>query len=201
MSLGGTSLVTTTSPPWHDKTRMAKRFGSTVRTEHQQRIDAFMRLADQYLPSSPVVSRAVASVGRELRARLIFEEAMETINDLGVVITFELPEGKEFPLNDPFAAREDRVFAHSYEVTPYFDLVGVVDGCADISVVSIGTLSAFGVSDSAILLAVDENNLAKFGPGHSYSAQGKLIKPPDHSPPPIREILVAQGWDLDQEAA
>ena len=58
-------------------------------------------------------------------------------------------------------------------------LLEVVDGCCDVSVVTIGTLSAFGVDDSPVLKIVDEANLRKFGRGHSYRADGKLVKPAD----------------------
>ena len=65
------------------------------------------------------------------------------------------------------------------------DLCAIVDGCCDLSVVTIGTLSACGVPDELFLKLVDENNLAKFGDGHSIREDGKLIKPSDHKPPAI----------------
>jgi hypothetical protein len=68
-------------------------------------------------------------------------------------------------------------------------MVELVDGCCDLSVVTIGTLSACGVSDDPFLMEVDQNNLDKFGDGHSYREDGKLIKPPDHQPPRIEELL------------
>jgi predicted HAD superfamily Cof-like phosphohydrolase len=179
-----------------DKVAEALRLRASARSPHQQRVDSFMSLANQRLPLRPEL---MTPAERELRARLIFEEVMETINDLGVVILFAITGREEdLPLNNPFASGkkgDPRTFDHTYETVNYFDIVGVVDGCGDISVVTTGTLSALGVSDEAVLRAVDENNLDKFGPGHSFSPQGKLIKPPGHTPPDLGAILVMQGLD------
>jgi len=96
---------------------------------------------------------------RQLRANLILEEALETITALGFTVQ------KDEVTNQlrPFAAH-----------TP--NIVEVVDGCADISVVTIGTLSAFGVGDMPILEAVDTANLGKFGPGSYKREDGKWVK-------------------------
>jgi predicted HAD superfamily Cof-like phosphohydrolase len=37
--------------------------------------------------------------------------------------------------------------------------------------------------------AVDQNNLAKFGPGGHRREDGKWVKPPDHKPPDIAGLL------------
>jgi predicted HAD superfamily Cof-like phosphohydrolase len=128
---------------------------------------------------------------RLLRAKLIFEEAMETIqNGLGVSIQ----------VHSNYA---DLMGSINVAACPYFtikspfNLVETVDGCCDLKVVTTGTLSACGVPDEVFQNAVDENNLAKFGPGH-YVADGtpekpgpvgKLIKPPGHKPPDIAGLL------------
>jgi len=65
------------------------------------------------------------------------------------------------------------------------DVEGVVDGCADISVVTIGTLIAFGVDDEPVLEEVDSANLRKFGPGGYRREDGKWMKPPDWTAPDI----------------
>ena len=49
------------------------------RSEHQQRVDEFMRLAKQNLPAVPTEPSEEV---RLLRAKLIFEEAVETIRAL-----------------------------------------------------------------------------------------------------------------------
>jgi hypothetical protein len=63
-------------------------------------------------------------------------------------------------------------------------------------VVTIGTLSALGISDGALLKEVDLNNLDKFGDGHSLRDDGKLIKPLWHLPPAIGHILINLPWDI-----
>ncbi len=145
-------------------------------TPHQRRIEQFMRMAGQALPTLPCIPPVEV---RRLRAELILEEALETIKGLGFDVFVEnsgQDEGR-FELDDMYSP----------------DLVEIVDGCADISVVTIGTLIACGVRDNAILEEVDNNNLSKFGPGSSLSPSGKLIKPPDHKAPEIMRILEAQA--------
>ena len=65
------------------------------------------------------------------------------------------------------------------------DVEGVVDGCADISVVTIGTLIAFGVDDEPVLEEVDSANLRKFAPGSYRRDDGKWMKPPNWTAPNI----------------
>ena len=105
---------------------------SRTKTEHQQRVEDFMRKAKQVLPKKPTMPDAET---RLLRARLIFEEAMETLEALGVDVMVPLMYGQTGPvaLHDYFLRIND--FRR-----PNMD--GIVDGCADISVVTIGTLSA-----------------------------------------------------------
>lgn len=145
-----------------------------MRDVHQQRIDAFMRLAGQETPLTPTIPLLAV---RQLRANLILEEAIETIKGLGFNVEATSRGGKLECL-EAFVP----------------DIVEVVDGCADVSVVTIGTLSAFGVSATPILEVVDGANLDKFGPGSYRRADGKWIKPPDFKPADILALLRAQGY-------
>lgn len=150
----------------------------------QQRIERFMGLigtASQFVPSSPIMPDASI---RELRAKLILEECLETVRDLGFapMINFGEMNGRRY------LSKEDIVLVQTGKET----LVGIADGCADIAVVTTGTLSACGLSDVSIQECVDMNNLEKFGPGHSFRADGKLIKPPGHKPPDLDAIIKAQ---------
>jgi predicted HAD superfamily Cof-like phosphohydrolase len=70
-----------------------------------------------------------------------------------------------------------------------FNMEETIDGCCDLSVVTIGTLSTLGVPDKPFLEEVDNNNLAKFGPGGYRNDYGKWVKPPGHKPPDISRIL------------
>lgn len=118
------------------------------RTIHQQRIDEFMRKAGQEVPESPCIPSAEV---RLLRAKLIMEEALETIEGLGFNVYYNWTESEETFAAPKFYPR----------VNPP-DLELIADGCADLSVVTIGTLSACGISDEALLAEVDAANLAKF---------------------------------------
>lgn len=150
------------------------------RSGHQHRIDEFMRLAKQELPKVPCVP---SNEVLRLRAKLILEEALETVRAMGIVVT---RRGYEIEHVDQLE------FLWTGDVP---DLIEIADGCADLSVVTIGTLSACGIGDKELLECVDRNNLDKFGPGHSIRADGKLVKPADHQPPDIAGVLKAQGWD------
>ena len=152
-----------------------------VKSDHQQRVEKFMALAKQDIPKSPVMPDENI---RRLRAKLILEEALETVRDLGFapMFDFESLGGRRF------LTKEDIVLVGTGNET----LSGITDGCADVIVVTTGTLSACGLADVSIQEEVDENNLAKFGPGHSYREDGKLIKPPNHKPPALNEIIERQ---------
>lgn len=144
-----------------------------MRSEHQKRVDQFMLCAKQELP-----------------ANLILEEAFETVRALGFVPYFIDGEGL-WDYSD-HEIQMDKVCLAPFE-TP--DLIGIADGCADLSVVNTGALSACGIDDSPLLEAVDQNNMEKFGHGHSIREDGKLVKPPGHKPPDIAGVLRAQGWE------
>jgi len=146
-----------------------------MKTEHQQRIEEFMRLAGQAVPLKPTMPSLEV---RRLRANIILEEARETINGLGFEIGID--------------SHEIPVVSESGEP----NIIEVVDGCADISVVTIGTLSAFGVADKPLLETVDAANLRKFGPGsYRRETDGKWMKPPDFKAPDIISVLMSQGYE------
>ena len=152
-------------------------------TPHYTRVREFMQKVGQETPSVPVVPDERT---RLLRAKLILEEAIETIRAMGVEVRLREADGQAGVVTvDP----HELSFAIDGEV----DLEGVVDGCADISVVTIGTLIAFGVDDEPVLEEVDRANLRKFGPGSYERDDGKWIKPPDWTPPDILGVLERQG--------
>ena len=150
-------------------------------TPHHARIAEFMRKAGQEVPDAPTIPNEET---RLLRAKLILEEAIETIEALGIGV--RLPDDAKGEIIDRDG---DLTFYIDGEV----DLEGVVDGCADISVVTIGTLIAFGVDDEPILEEVDHANLRKFAPGSYAREDGKWIKPPDWTPPDILGALEQQS--------
>lgn len=157
-------------------------------TRGYDRVRLFMQKARQATPDRPCVPDEAT---RLLRAKLIMEEALETIDALGVTVDVD----GQFAL-DVYCGTDPAVTMGNirFRAEGKPDLVGIVDGCEDIRVVTTGTLVACGVRDGTTSEAVDENNLAKFGPGHSWREDGKLIKPPGHLPPDIEKLLREQGW-------
>ena len=139
-----------------------------AKSAHQTRVERFMYLADQPAPDKPVIPGLET---RRLRAKLILEEAVETVRGLGFMAMYQLGDDDVGP-----------------------NLVEIADGCWDVIVVTTGTLSACGIDDLEGQIEVDSNNLAKFGPGHKLREDGKLIKPPNHQPPNIEKILADQGY-------
>jgi predicted HAD superfamily Cof-like phosphohydrolase len=144
------------------------------KSSHQLRVEIFMARAGQAVPLTPVMPDEDT---RRFRAKIILEETMETIKALGCSVVINqktmLPEIGEFRYKP--------------------DLIEIVDGCADIRVVTTGTLSACGVADHEIQLEVDLNNLGKFGPGSYKREDGKWMKPPTWTPPNIERILQEQA--------
>lgn len=181
------------------------------KSTHQQAVELFMSKAGQELPTKPTVPSPEI---RKLRAQLILEEALETIEALGFEVEYwdyelHLKPGKEPILTD------------------------ILDGCCDLAVVTTGTLSACGISDIVPQDLVNYNNIQKFdgwttnemlsygiakslieieefaGKQSSFSnfswtklttgkylvksKQGKLLKHPSHKKPSLGDELERQS--------
>lgn len=149
---------------------LIERHGS----DHQKRVAAFMRGAGQAVPDGVTVPDAET---RRLRARLILEEALETITEgLGVLIK----HSGEFPR----VAMEHLTF----EVRYPFSFEETADGVADLSVVAGGTLAACGLPDTPFIEEVDASNLRKLDGGYK-DEHGKFRKPASWTPPDIAGVL------------
>jgi len=160
-----------------------------MKSEHQLNVEAFMLRAKQEVPIVPTMPNAEV---RALRARLILEEAFETIKALGVCVEATLPDGDMIVDGNEVEFKDLRLIASDDEHRwPSFEpnMIEVIDGVCDLSVVGIGTLSAMGCPDLPFIRAVDAANLRKFGPGHSWRGDGKLLKPPGFAPPDLESIL------------
>ena len=157
-----------------------------LKTEHQLRVEELMRRVPQDLPCCPTMPDEEV---RKLRATLILEESLETIRALGfeleVKVLGEYGGLEHITLNPNL---DDLGLVDKYEP----DMVEIIDGCADVSVVTIGTASALGVAMSPILKEVDENNLKKFGPGGYRRDDGKWVKPPNHKGPDVAALIEDQ---------
>jgi predicted HAD superfamily Cof-like phosphohydrolase len=165
----------------------------SMRTPHQERVERFMVEAGQDVPMAPCIP---AEPVLRLRAKLIMEEALETVRALGFtpgVVYHGVGAGGIVPISEGTL---------SLEVNPYRqpDLIEIADGCADISVVTIGTLSACGISDEPLLEEVDQSNLNKFTGDAHRRADGKWVKPSDWLPPNILQVLKDQGYQQFGEA-
>jgi predicted HAD superfamily Cof-like phosphohydrolase len=152
--------------------------------QHQKNINKFMKLAGQEVPEKPTMPNHATRV---LRAQLILEECMETISALGFDLFMKVSVSQDPPLHYPVELGNITFINNDKE-----NLEEIIDGVADISVVSIGTASACGVDMEDILEEVDQNNLAKFGPGGYRDENGKWRKPPDHKRPDISGIIESQ---------
>ena len=156
--------------------------------KHQHRVDHFMAMMRSDRQHTPPIPIEPSKPVRELRARLMLEECLETIQaGLGISILVDNGSGTKRELS-----YDDLTFVADKR----FDMIETIDGIADCDVVNIGTASACGVAMEPIVEIVDCNNMAKFAPGHSFNEAGKLIKPKDHTPPTdeINRELRRQGW-------
>lgn len=143
-------------------------------SEHYARVRQFMERAGQATRNTPQVPPRSEL---ELRARLIMEEALETVRALGFT-----------PRMSVYGSTVS-IESISFEPNSAPDLVGIADGCADVSVVTVGTLISCGIPDVELLRLVDESNLAKFGPGSYRREDGKWCKGPHWTPPDIKGLL------------
>lgn len=151
-------------------------------TNEQKLIEEFMLKAGQELPIAPTSDIDLET--RKLRAKLILEEALETINDgLGLAVFFEtgLPEGS-------FEASVRDVTFQEFDNT---DLIELADGVADLLYVSYGTASTCGVDMEPVFDEVHKSNMSKFIDGYKDSS-GKWIKGPSFRPPDIKTVIEKQ---------
>lgn len=149
-----------------------------AKSKNQLLIEVFMskmRSDLQHVPTAPTMPSLEV---RKLRAALMLEEVLETINEgLGLSAVLEGGHKWSFTERSPGS------------------LIEIADGCADVEVVTTGTASACGIAMQPVFELVMGNNLLKFAPGHYFREDGKLVKPKDH--PAVTELirgqLVAQG--------
>ncbi len=140
----------------------------------QSWVAAFNRMVGTKRPSPPAMR------GAELRARLILEEAFETVEAMlgcdQAVRTIDEVLGKwteKIPTND------------------YPDFVDTIDGLCDLLYVTLGSFDAFGLDAEPFFLAVHDANMTKGG--GPKDEHGKALKPDGFRSPQerIRVILDA----------
>ena len=120
---------------------------------------------------------------RLLRARLILEEALETIAALGIDVRVrhaELEEGRvdNYAVIKKIGENVDLVVARDP------DLEGIIDGCCDTIYVAVGCMLMHGAPDLPHLVEVCNRNDAKFPGGVALvDGHGKYTKPEGWYPP------------------
>jgi len=176
----------------------------------QQDIVTLMKQFEQEVKDSPELPDAAT---RLLRARLVFEEALEFVRACGCTVT-----SAQQPVIDEIAVQLDP------NSTP--DFVEYVDGCIDQLVVTYGALNAAGVKAQSAWDEVQRSNMSKAWPhcsvcdavlergsgpdlvhaGDSYAHggawqtvlkvhkrdDGKFIKAPTYSPANIERVIEEQ---------
>jgi len=177
----------------------------------QQDIVTLMKQFDQEVKESPEMPDAKT---RLLRARLVFEEALEFVRSCGCTVA----GGGGATVIDEISVLLDP------NGTP--DLTEYVDGCVDQLVVTYGALNAAGIKVEPAWDEVQRSNMSKawphcsvcdavlergsgsdlVHPGDSYShggawntvlkvhkrEDGKFIKAPTYSPADLRRVIEEQ---------
>lgn len=141
---------------------------------HIGRVEKFMQAANQVVGES---KRNPTPQEAELRAKLIMEEALETISGLGVTIA----------VNDEELCSD----CLDYLATGPCNHKEVLDGVCDLYVVSTGTLASCGLTSvfPEALRRVDENNLSKVDGAHWFREDGKLMKSPNYKPVFLDDLI------------
>lgn len=165
-------------------------------TPEQQSVRDWMKKAGQETPGTPTIPSFEV---RKLRARLILEEAFETIQK-GLGLEIEADVGG-------FLDIDDLDFISSLRP----NLVELADGLADLQVVNLGTAVACGIDLEPVFSEVMRSNNSKWWksaeldtPAYRWDyhfdrleggllcvtdAGGKVIKSPSYSPANIAPIL------------
>jgi predicted HAD superfamily Cof-like phosphohydrolase len=154
-------------------------------TQHFSRIRRMMQGFGQRVPEVPEMPDEKDRISR---GRLILEELLEYLEGaaLQLCVSGDDPADPESRL-----AFEELKIAGLPGAAPNFVLMA--DALTDLSVVTIGSFVSMGIPDGPLLELVDENNLLKIARGHLDKTTGKFIKPADHQPPDIANLLLKLG--------
>lgn len=150
---------------------------------HEQRVRQMMDAFKQDAPAGPLMPKLK---DRILRASMLLEEVFEYITAAGLHVAVCL-DGLDADTGKVYFEDLDVVASDGKEP----DLVGMIDGLADVSVVCTGGFVSAGVHAEPVLKLVDENNLLKAANG-SFNSLGKFCKATGHVPPDIAGELQRQ---------
>lgn len=171
-------------------------------TQEQYLVIQFMKLFQQELHAKPTIPSLES---RKLRAKLIMEEALETVAALGLSVEWTSIHCQQITPNSI-------AFYESNQP----NLVEIADGLADLHYVAYcGTGAACGIDMEPVFAEVHRSNMSKmwtkedikqakklhptgvvehYGGGlYRILVDGKVIKSPSYSPANITQVLAKQG--------
>lgn len=156
-------------------------FSNSMVTIHDQVTD-FHRAFDQPIHDKPFVP---SEDRLKLRGRLIMEEPLESLLALGAEPDYVL-----------MAAQYIRAAVDSIK-RERCNLVELADGLGDSDYVNEGTRLECGIPGRAVAAEIQRSNMAKLGPDGKpmYREDGKIMKPDGWTPPNIKGVLLAHGWE------
>lgn len=147
-------------------------------TKEQQLVRDFMLKAEQKCPPKPTVPDLKT---RKLRARLMLEEVLETIND-----------GLGLDVQDKYSEESLKIDNINFYEDKKPDLVELADGLGDLYYVSYcGTALAYGIDMEPVFEEIQKSNISKFIDGYE-DKNGKWKKGPSFRPPDIKSIIDKQ---------
>lgn len=144
----------------------------------QRQVREFMIAAGQDCPSKLT---DMDDETRLLRARLLLEETLETIDGLGISVSIPT---STYP-------REVSFDDLSFSISKDMEILATIDGMADVSFVNYGLANAMGIDMEPFEHEVFLNNMSKFIDGYK-DENGKFRKGPSYKSVDLKPILDKQ---------
>ena len=166
---------------------------TSQRSAHEDRVRAMMAAFGQHVPESPEIPDLQT---RKLRVRLCLEEVLELAAGYGLAVVLAVSGPAKSPDDEAEFLWESNLNIDDLQLEETGnppDLVKIIDGHGDLSVVNVGGAAACGVDLEPVLELIDANNMEKRAGGY-VDMHGKFVKPAGHRPPEICEELLRQGW-------
>lgn len=146
-------------------------------TKLQKRVKHFMVSVGQNAPDSPIIPD---NLTRVLRVSLLLEEVLEFAEASGIEVSLG-SEGSPIEIEDL-----------NYNIVGEPDMVAVVDGLSDISVVNVGAAISWGFDLEPFEDEVCDSNDSKIDGGYKRE-DGKWVKPSTYKPANLEPILKEQS--------
>lgn len=130
---------------------------------------------------------------RKLRAQLILEEALETIEGLGFSVGINVAGDCEIgkQIEPDYSWQPVEISNVEYEpLRNGPNLEKIIDGCCDVIYVAVGTMLCCGAPDGEHMKLVNDANNAKFPNGEAITNEnGKFQKPKGWLPPDHGKLI------------